>query len=164
MLLLPFHKWSLLFQWTWTRLIKTSCYKGFTIVHCRLWNMVHGSNLNWNRCIRSVCFDGPLLCIRQSTCSMVVEQWKAINCFDVRRSLERQNIITLLTFFLTLIIFILYIFMVLYFSSFKSNIFVELRIDVGNNSRWMWLEWVEICQWRKVNERMDFWTYERRNE
>ena len=25
--------------------------KGFTMVHCRLWNMVHGSNLNWNRCI-----------------------------------------------------------------------------------------------------------------
>ena len=26
--------------------------KGFTIVHCRLWKMVHGSNLNWNRCIK----------------------------------------------------------------------------------------------------------------
>ena len=25
--------------------------KGFTIVHCRLWNIVHGSNLKWNRCI-----------------------------------------------------------------------------------------------------------------
>ena len=25
--------------------------KWFTIVHCRPWNMVHGSNLNWNRCI-----------------------------------------------------------------------------------------------------------------
>ena len=28
--------------------------KGFTIVHCRLWNMVHESNLNWNRCILHV--------------------------------------------------------------------------------------------------------------
>ena len=25
--------------------------KGFAIVHCRLWNIVHGSNLKWNRCI-----------------------------------------------------------------------------------------------------------------
>ena len=25
--------------------------KWFTIVHCRPWNMVHASNLNWNRCI-----------------------------------------------------------------------------------------------------------------
>ena len=30
---------------------KLPATKGFTIVHCRLWNMVHGSNLNWNRCI-----------------------------------------------------------------------------------------------------------------
>ena len=30
-----------------------SATKGFTIVHCRLWNMVQGSNLNWNRCICS---------------------------------------------------------------------------------------------------------------
>jgi len=27
--------------------------KGFTMMQCRLWNMVHGSNLNWNRCIPS---------------------------------------------------------------------------------------------------------------
>ena len=24
-----------------------SATKGFTMVHCRLWNMVHGSNVNW---------------------------------------------------------------------------------------------------------------------
>ena len=34
---------------------KLPATKGFTIVHCRLWNMVHGSNLNWNRCIRNLC-------------------------------------------------------------------------------------------------------------
>ena len=32
---------------------KLPATKGFTIVHCRLWNMVHGSNLNWNRCIHT---------------------------------------------------------------------------------------------------------------
>ena len=26
--------------------------KGFTIEHCRLWKMVHGGNLNWNRRIK----------------------------------------------------------------------------------------------------------------
>ena len=31
---------------------KLPATKGFTIVHCRLWNMVDGSNFNWNRCIR----------------------------------------------------------------------------------------------------------------
>ena len=31
--------------------IKLPATKGFTIVQCRLWNMVHGSILNWNRCI-----------------------------------------------------------------------------------------------------------------
>ena len=30
---------------------KLPATKGFTTVLCRLWNMVHGSNLNWNRCI-----------------------------------------------------------------------------------------------------------------
>ena len=30
---------------------KLPATKGFTIVHLRLWNMVHESNLNWNRCI-----------------------------------------------------------------------------------------------------------------
>ena len=33
---------------------KPPATKGFTIVHCRLWNMVHESNLNWNRCILHV--------------------------------------------------------------------------------------------------------------
>ena len=46
----PFHKWSPLFQETWTRL-SFPLQNWFTIVHCRLWNMVHGNNLNWNRCI-----------------------------------------------------------------------------------------------------------------
>ena len=32
--------------------IKLLLTKGFTIVHRRLWKMVHGSNLNWNRCIK----------------------------------------------------------------------------------------------------------------
>ena len=32
---------------------KLPATKGFTIVHCRLWNMVHGSNLNWNRCMHN---------------------------------------------------------------------------------------------------------------
>ena len=36
--------------------------KGFTIVHCRLWNMVHGSNLNWNRCIFATYLQGVNLC------------------------------------------------------------------------------------------------------
>ena len=46
----PFHKWSPLFQWTWARL--TFRYK--RVYHhsaLQARNMVHGSNLNWNRCI-----------------------------------------------------------------------------------------------------------------
>ena len=36
-----FHKWSPLYQWMSTRL------------NYPLWNMVHGSKLNWNRCIHA---------------------------------------------------------------------------------------------------------------
>ena len=40
----PSYKWSPLFQGKWTRL-KLPATKGFTIVHCRLWNIVRGSNV-----------------------------------------------------------------------------------------------------------------------
>ena len=40
----PSYKWSPLFQGKWTRL-KLPATQGFTIVHYRLWNIVHGSNL-----------------------------------------------------------------------------------------------------------------------
>ena len=47
-----------------TKLLAT---KGFTIVHCRLWNMVHGSDLNWNRCI---------------TCTLVACRVGTLNNYD----------------------------------------------------------------------------------
>ena len=48
----PLHKWSPLFQWTWTGL-NFPLQKGLPqYMHCRLWNIVHGSNLNWSRFMR----------------------------------------------------------------------------------------------------------------
>ena len=46
---------------------KLPATKGFTIVHCRLWNMVHGSNPNWNRCI---------------TCTLVACRVGTLNNYD----------------------------------------------------------------------------------
>ena len=65
----PFHKWSPLFQGTWTRL-SFPLQNWFTMVHCRLWNMVHGSNLNWNRCIP---YEER---INTVLCSQALQVWK----------------------------------------------------------------------------------------
>ena len=52
---MPSHKWSPLFQWTCMNKGELPTTKGSTIVHCRPRDMVHGSNLNWNRCMYKLC-------------------------------------------------------------------------------------------------------------
>ena len=86
----PFHKWPPLFQWTRTgradkrpvNKIKLPATKGFTIVHCRLWNMVHRSNLNWNRRIHP-----------KFRCYMIILEKLSLQIFG-----KQENVFNLLKF------------------------------------------------------------------
>ena len=80
----PFHKWSPLFQGTWTRL-SFPLQNWFTMVHCRLWNMVYGSNLNWNRCIR-------LLGCHQNHSTTVSWQSRGWCNYGIKRPIKEYSI------------------------------------------------------------------------